>query len=533
MKIHSVLSSGPSRLLTGLLLSSIASLLLCAAPPVFAATDKPAATAGHNDAGGIGWRKDNDVDAAFALAKASKKPVFLYWGAVWCPPCNQVKATIFNRQDFIDRSRHFIPVYLDGDTPSAQKLAARFKVRGYPTMILFKPDGAEITRLPGEVDAERYLQVLVSAMNSSLSVQDSLKLALTGSKKVSVEDWSLLADYSWDDPEQKLVNNKDVAITLFRLAELCPAGPNATRLYLKALSVSANTPPAQAGIDKAAALDRLIKALADPRLARDNMDVVTSVPGELLEYLSTPKTDARGKLMVAMNAALLQLADDTTLSKTDRLAAVNGLATLAKLDNAKPDASFLKDVQKRIVQIEQATTDAYERQSVVNAAAHAYGSAGLLDESDNLLKAELKRSHSPYYFMSSLASNAKKRGDKAAAVNWYEQAYNAAKGPATRLQWGSSYVSGLTELAPTEDARIEKAAQSVLAEIGTTENAFYERNRAYLDRMGKKLLEWNKDGKHQASFQKVRTQLDGICAKLPASDPQRAACQSVLSNAKS
>lgn len=125
----------------------IASLFLVASP-LIAATDKsasavPSATADHS---GIDWRKDNDVDAAFTQAKLAKKPLFLYWGAVWCPPCNQVKATIFNRQDFIDRSRHFIPVYLDGDTPSAQKLAAGFKVRGYPTMILFKPDGTEITR---------------------------------------------------------------------------------------------------------------------------------------------------------------------------------------------------------------------------------------------------------------------------------------------------------------------------------------------------------------------------------------------------
>ncbi|MDO8729332.1 MAG: thioredoxin family protein, partial [bacterium] len=125
-----------------ILSAAIASIFLVILPSSYVLAADKAASASATE--GINWRKDNDVDAAFALAKASHKPLFLYWGAVWCPPCNQVKATIFNRQDFIDKSRHFVPVYLDGDTPGAQKLAARFKVRGYPTMILLKADGSEI-----------------------------------------------------------------------------------------------------------------------------------------------------------------------------------------------------------------------------------------------------------------------------------------------------------------------------------------------------------------------------------------------------
>src|SRR5258706_6605756 len=65
---------------------------LPAAPTSVAASKASAAV--HED--GIAWRKD-DVDAAFVAAKTDHKPLFLYLGAVWGPPCNQVKATLFNR----------------------------------------------------------------------------------------------------------------------------------------------------------------------------------------------------------------------------------------------------------------------------------------------------------------------------------------------------------------------------------------------------------------------------------------------------
>lgn len=503
------------------LIAASLGLTMLPAIPVLAASQNHAANA-------IDWRKDNNLEAAFAAAKASNKPLFLYWGAVWCPPCNQVKATIFNRQEFIDKSRHFIPVYLDGDSPGAQKYGSQFKVRGYPTMILIKPDGTEITRLPGEVDAERYLQVLTLALNTNLSTQDTVKLALAGGKGLKAEDWSLLADYSWDDPQQKLVPAADLPASLLKLAQTAPQADDASRLYIRALVASAKAKAEPKGLDKSQALEKLQKILKDPRLSRDNLDQLTGYTDILLDYLTQAKSDPRKQLSSVWQAALVKLADDSSLSKSDRISALNAQVVLAKQDQQTIDKSFSQAVQKRIAQIEQATTDAYERQSVVSSAAYTLANAGLMDDSDNLLKAELKRSHSPYYFMSSLASNARKRGDKQAAANWYEQAYNAAQGPATRLQWGSNYVTGLIDLVPEQDQRVEKAAQSVLAEVAKIDNPFYERNRAYLEKMGKKLNEWNKEGKHQASYKKIATQLDGICNKLPAQDAQKAVCQSVL-----
>src|SRR5689334_6604223 len=144
---------------------------------------------------------DADIERAFAQARDEHKPVLVYWGAAWCPPCNQLKATLFNRQDFIERSRAFVAVNIDGDLPGAQKLGSRFKVRGYPTMILFTPEGTELTRLPGEADAPQVMNLLQAGLAGGRPVKDVLADARAG-RKLAANEWRLLAFHSWDTDEQ-------------------------------------------------------------------------------------------------------------------------------------------------------------------------------------------------------------------------------------------------------------------------------------------------------------------------------------------
>src|SRR5690606_17283344 len=128
---------------------------------------------------------------------------------------------------------------------------------------------------------------------------------------------------------------------------------------------------------------------------------------------------------------------------------------------------LLAEVREHVKQADRTTTDLNERQTVIATAGYLLTQAGLLDESDRLLQAELSRSHSPYYHMLGLASNARKRGTpegRRAAIEWARRAYEAARGPATRLQWGNSYVGYLVELAPGDAARIEEAATAVVGE---------------------------------------------------------------------
>jgi len=447
-----------------------------------------------------------------------------------------VKATLFNRQDFIERSRAFVPVYVDGDSPGAQKLGARFRVSGYPTMVLFNPQGAELTRLPGEVDAQRYTEVLTLGMNAQRPVKEVLAQAKAGGQGLGANDWRLLAFYSWDTDQQQLVPKDGVPALLKQLADACPADQTevATRLRLKALA-AADTKAAP----KPTAADQttLLTLLADPTASRAHMDVIANYATDIVRALSAKGTPQRAEISKAMDVALKRFEADTTLSRADRMGALIAQVDLAKIDVDKNDKkaatvklpeALLADVREQTAKADREITDGYERQAVITSAAYLLEQAGLVAESDALLKANLSKSHSPYYLMSELASNAKHRGDTADALHWYEEAFNKSEGPATRLQWGASYLNALVEMAPQDEARIEKAASQLFTEAAAAPDAFYERSGRSLQKVGTKLQAWNKGGSHAAALQRLQKQLDGVCGALDKGDAKREACEGLL-----
>ena len=540
MRLPAHLSVDCPRALSALAVAAAALLTL---PAHVAHAAPAAATAGAKGlpSTNLPWlsaASDAEIDAAFAQAARLNRPVLMYWGASWCPPCNQLKATLFNRQEFANLARQFVAVHVDGDRPGAQRVSSRFKVSGYPTVVLFTPDRQEITRLPGEVDAPQVLAVLQGGLNGGRPAQAVLADALAG-KPVSAADWRVLAYYSWETGEAQLVPKADTAPTLARLAAAHAATPGAdadttTRLWLKALAASDDAPAAKALKPDAALRQRVQQVLASPAQVRTHMDVIGGSAPELVRVLEPEAGAARDALVAQFDAVLQRLQADATLSRNDRMGALYNRVMLARLALPKDAVqvqlapALVADARQLVAAADREIRDGYERQAVITYGAAVLARAGLWAESEALLKGNLARSHSPYYLMSQLAGNYRRLGRNAEALQWYAQSYDKAVGPATRVQWGAGYVNALIDLAPTETARIEKAVSSLLAEAAKDSAAFEGRSARSYQRVASKLASWNADGSKAPVLARLQRQLDGVCAKVDAADGQQATCRGLL-----
>jgi thiol-disulfide isomerase/thioredoxin len=526
------------RLASALLLLAGACLAGCGASGDPAARASQPVTAPQAEQ--IEWF-EGSVDEAFAHAKALGKPLFLYWGAAWCPPCHYIHAVIFADPAFIERSRLFVPVQLDGDTEDAQELGERLGVFGYPTMIVYDATGREITRIPGGIDMAAYANVLDVALAAARPVADIVASVLDQGASLSGSDCELAAYYSWDQDNERVLAERDAAELFGRLRSACPAAakkPRA-RLYLERLGALVATArddgqaltPAQ----QVEARRELGAILADYALARDNVYFMFFSGADSLGAITARGSEERARLEAAYLDVLEQMQRDESLYPSLRLYTVIGKVKVAKLDAGAdaPVPQALQDETERLVAWADArTTDPDERQVVMNAAWGALIEAGLDSQANAMLTREISKASQPHYFMSGLAELAQKAGHYDEAIEWRARAYRAAEGQATRFQWGTDYVVGLIEMTPDDAGAIEQAATELFGELRrSAATAFYHRNVLRMDRLARALSDWNRDGRHTASIERIRAAERSICGSIDAGLESRHHCEAFLAEA--
>ena len=470
--------------------------------------DKPHAVAHVSK---IAWR-EGDVSDALAEAKESGKPALLYWGAVWCPPCNQMKSSLFKDAAFIRETQNFVPVYLDGDSKGAQQWGERFGISGYPTVIILRPDGTEITRISSSTMAGQLPALLKTAVGRTTSTDELLAKAQADPAKLTAADWQVLGAFDWRDDPKHFKDAKTAGPLLDKLAKAAPQPALQRRFALLALVVGTDDEGKLAAAEQPKlepVLGPILANLAEVKANRQELSY--DVPVMIAGLADAKQRDALGKSLIAATDALYA---DTTLPIGDRLDST--MASVKLYPEGKVPADVLAKVRERAAWADANAKDKMTRQGVIDDAAYLLWGAGDHAGAKKLELAELKRSDQPYYYMSSLSDFAEKEGDKAGAIEWARKAYEASQGPATRVQWAILYSKAVLRNAPADKAQVAKAANAVIDELGKSPDSYYQRTRVKVTDWGKKLSDWSVAHNGKDLLASLRSRMDGVCGKQGA-----------------
>jgi thioredoxin-like negative regulator of GroEL len=482
----------------------------------------------------IAWF-EGTAEQAFAAAQTQQRPVYLYWGAVWCPPCQEIKNTVFKSKQFIAQTEQFIPVYLDGDTEQAQTWGEAFGVKGYPTMIVFNPAGDEITRIPGGIDIDRYNRVLALSLDHMRPTAMLVELALSDPNRLQASDYQQLAYYSWGQDHKALPEGSSPELFHRLAARVRDADPEASaRLYLQGLVLQSES----SAQDDATQTDpnQLSQILDSQELVLACWDYLAYWPEEIDRVLNL-EGEARSALRSKWQDAVLRAMHHPTLSVAEQLGGWFPYLTFYLEDDEDgkkvlPE-TVIEAIRTDARSADDQTRNAYARQSVVNMIRYLYSSAKLKVDARQLLLAELERSASPYYFMSSLASLSASEEKTEESLKWRRMAYEASTGTATRFQWGVSYVRALIRLQPDDHASITTTSVALFDELGSGGGeVFLGRNFRYLSRLNDQPRAWKDEHgtqMGQASLLQVfDARLESLCAQQEPASIGESHCNQLL-----
>lgn len=106
--------------------------------------------------------KEIDESEFTSLVMNSKGISLVDFGAPWCPPCKALIPTLLHIDEQYGSRIRVYSVNVD-DSPG---LAARYDVRGLPTVILFL-DGKIVDKIYGKQSLETYLGIIEGRLSNA------------------------------------------------------------------------------------------------------------------------------------------------------------------------------------------------------------------------------------------------------------------------------------------------------------------------------------------------------------------------------
>ena len=118
-----------------------------------------------------------DYDSALAVARQKGQKVLIDFYTDWCKWCKTLDTITYVDSAVIEYSKTmvFAKINAEVDTLIAQK----YKVPGYPTLVLTNDDGTEIDRIGGYLEPVKFLETLENYLIDRETLKDYLRRAET------------------------------------------------------------------------------------------------------------------------------------------------------------------------------------------------------------------------------------------------------------------------------------------------------------------------------------------------------------------
>lgn len=108
-------------------------------------------------------------DEALTAAKAEGKLVFIDFYTSWCGPCKRLAREVFPTKEVGDYlNSNFVCLKLDAEKEGAE-LATKFKVTGYPTLVVVGTDGEAISSTSGYKAGQEFIAAVDALKDPDLN----------------------------------------------------------------------------------------------------------------------------------------------------------------------------------------------------------------------------------------------------------------------------------------------------------------------------------------------------------------------------
>jgi tetratricopeptide (TPR) repeat protein len=162
----------------------------------------------------VKW-SDQSYDQILARAKQENKYVFIDFFATWCGPCKRMDEKTFTDAKVQDLLNSMIAADWDAEKDPHVDVAKKYKVSAYPTMIVIGPDGKEVDRHLGYLDAAEFITTIDGYRNGVGTIA-----ALENQLKASPDNVELL--YQVGTKHAEAGRSEEAAPPLNRVLKLDP-----------------------------------------------------------------------------------------------------------------------------------------------------------------------------------------------------------------------------------------------------------------------------------------------------------------------